>query len=37
MAPIIGAYSWHPYRLLLSSKAVGTELVGEAAVFETGD
>jgi len=30
-------YSWHPYRLLLSSKAVGTELVGQAAIFETGD
>ena len=30
-------YSWHPYRLLLSSKAVGKSLVGEAALFETGD
>jgi hypothetical protein len=30
-------YSWHPYRLLLSSKAVGAELVGQAAIFETGD
>ena len=30
-------YSAHPYRLLLSSHASGTELVGEAAVFETGD
>ena len=30
-------YSVHPYRLLLSTKARGTGLVGEAAVFETGD
>lgn len=30
-------YSWHPYRLLLSTKARGRGLVGEAAVFETGD
>lgn len=30
-------YSWHPYRLLLSTKARGRELVGEAAVFITGD
>ena len=30
-------YSWHPYRLLLSTKARGKDLVGEAAVFETGD
>jgi hypothetical protein len=30
-------YSWHPYRLLLSTKARGRDLVGEAAVFETGD
>jgi len=30
-------YSWHPYRLLLSTKASATHLVGEAAVFETGD
>jgi hypothetical protein len=30
-------YSWHPFRLLLSSKAVGAELVGQAAIFETGD
>jgi hypothetical protein len=29
--------SWHPYRLLLSTKASGKGLVGEAAVFETGD
>jgi hypothetical protein len=30
-------YSVHPYRLLLSSKASGQDIVGEAAVFETGD
>ena len=30
-------YSVHPHRLLLSSRASGTQLVGEAAVFETGD
>ena len=30
-------YSWHPYRLLLSSKASALQLVGEAAIFETGD
>jgi hypothetical protein len=30
-------YSWHPYRLLLSSNAAGGELVGDAALFETGD
>jgi hypothetical protein len=30
-------YSVHPIRLLLSSHATGTDLVGEAAVFETGD
>jgi hypothetical protein len=30
-------YSWHPYRLLLSTKALGNHLVGEAAVFVTGD
>ena len=30
-------YSWHPYRLMLSTKARGKDLVGEAAVFETGD
>lgn len=30
-------YSVHPHRLLLSSKASGTQLVGEAAVFITGD
>lgn len=30
-------YSWHPYRLLLSTKALGKDFVGEAAVFETGD
>ena len=28
-------YSLHPYRLLLSSKASGTHLVGDAAVFVT--
>lgn len=30
-------YSWSPYRLLLSSRASETRLVGEAAIFETGD
>ncbi len=30
-------YSLSPYRLLLSSRASGTLLVGEAANFETGD
>ena len=30
-------YSVHPYRLILSSKASGSPLVGEAAVFTTGD
>ena len=30
-------YSWHPYRLLLSSIAANGELVGDAALFETGD
>lgn len=30
-------YSWHPYRLLLSSLASPSEIVGEAAVFEDGD
>jgi hypothetical protein len=30
-------YSWHPYRLLLSTRATGSELVGEAAIFETGN
>jgi len=30
-------YSWHPYRLLLSSKASASQLVGDAALFETGD
>ena len=30
-------YSWHPYQLLLSTKARGQDLVGEAAVFVTGD
>jgi hypothetical protein len=30
-------YSVHPHRLLLSSKASGTQLVGQAAVFITGD
>jgi len=30
-------YSWHPYRLLLSTRATGKELVGEAAIFETGN
>ena len=29
--------SVHPYRLLLSTKASGSQLVGEAAVFETRD
>jgi len=30
-------YSWHPYRLLLSSMATKGQLVGDAALFETGD
>jgi hypothetical protein len=30
-------YSWHPYRLLLSSAAAAEQLVGDAALFETGD
>lgn len=30
-------YSWHPYRLLLSTQAAGRQLVGQAGVFETGD
>lgn len=30
-------YSMHPHRLLLSTKAKASELVGEAAVFITGD
>jgi hypothetical protein len=30
-------YSWHPYTLLLSSRASPSQLVGVAAVFETGD
>src|SRR5688572_1731632 len=30
-------YSVHPYRLLLSSRAARNQLVGDAAVFETGD
>lgn len=30
-------YSIHPHRLLLSTKANRSELVGEAAVFETGN
>ena len=30
-------YSWHPYRLSLSSKATEGQLVGDAALFETGD
>ena len=30
-------YSWHPYRLLLSTRAAGSEIVGEAAIFETGN
>ena len=30
-------YSIHPHRLLLSTKAKTSELVGEAAVFQTGD
>ncbi|MGE5243107.1 MAG: hypothetical protein ACM3SQ_02630 [Betaproteobacteria bacterium] len=30
-------YSVHPWRLLLSSRASATELVGEAASFTTGD
>jgi hypothetical protein len=30
-------YSRHPYRLLLSSSASKGQLVGDAALFETGD
>jgi hypothetical protein len=30
-------YSVHLYRLLLSSKASGAQLVGEAAVFDAGN
>ena len=30
-------YSWHPYRLLLSSAAAPGQLVADVAVFETGD
>ena len=30
-------YSWYPYRLLLSSFAANGQLVGDAALFETGD
>ena len=30
-------YSCHPYRLLLSSFASNGQLVGDAALFETGD
>jgi len=30
-------YSWQPYRLLLSSLASKGQLVGDAALFETGD
>lgn len=30
-------YSWAPYKLLLSSRAKGRNLVGLAALFETGD
>ena len=30
-------YSWHPYRLLLSSLAANGDLVGDGALFETGD
>lgn len=30
-------YSWHPYRLLLSTRAAGKDLVGDAALFETGN
>jgi hypothetical protein len=30
-------YSWHPYRLLLSSSASREQLVDDAAIFETGD
>jgi hypothetical protein len=30
-------YSWHPYRLLLSSAAAAGQLVGDAVLFETGD
>ena len=29
--------SWYPYELLLSSRARGRNLVGRAALFETGD
>ena len=29
-------YSWHPHRLLLSSAASDTQLIGDVAVFETG-
>ena len=32
-----GKYSWHPYRLLLSTRATGKDLVGEGAIFETGN
>lgn len=30
-------YSWHPYRLLLSSAAAPGQLVADVALFETGD
>ena len=30
-------YSWYPIKLLLSSRATGKNLVGLAALFETGD
>ena len=30
-------YSWHPYRLLLSSLRSNGQLVGDAALFQTGD
>lgn len=30
-------YSWHPYRLLLSSAAGPGQLVADVALFETGD
>jgi hypothetical protein len=30
-------YSWHPHRLLLSTKASGQNLVGDAAVFTTAN
>jgi hypothetical protein len=30
-------YSWHPHRLLLSSKASGSQLVGEAGILVSGD